>query len=540
MQEFSNQSFINQLVGSVPPADNKEEMDKTPITPKSPKMPTPEEVSNFYQFAEEKSGKLSSFSKDIMKDLPDSVKLCLKRYHKPRNKSLTSYFYQQLDVAILTILSIISSALPNFHFFYRKKFYFAPLMAIISARAGMGKGIMDDIFSLILPIHEQFKKRYEVDKKKYDEQQKRLLKCKNKKDFNEDLLDKPLHSFFRIPGDSTYAAFMKCLVQLNGMGILLETEIDVLINAFMSEMSNFSIFVRKNFGHESHSYQRKTDDEYCEIPLTRFAMAISGTLERLWVFINSVQDGFFSRFIYYFLMVKPRWIDDEGEEFEEDDKTFYYEKGKQLLKLFNMLDLRKDNPVSFKLTDKQRDKMNKNFATIHANYLANEGDDIHSPIVRLAIIFQRIAMILTITRVLDEPEDKWKDMLDAGFVCSNKDFNVAMKITMVLLDHLTFYYELINEVKAESDKEEENNADFGRDDVNDAYEALPNNKELSRQDILKIFAEHNVPNSTTEKYINKMLSNFHLHRKARNVYTKTSPKEMLISNNKKAKKAKKK
>ncbi len=510
--------------------------------PKNPKMPTEGTLS----FSSEKENGMEGFkglptiSMNIGKDMCQFVADAIDRY-KHVKKAAKDYYYSFLDMVILTLLTVASSMLPNVRFLYNGSWYYSNLMLIVVAMAGMGKGAMDAIFNIATPLHLLFRSMYKDELKAYEDQQKMLssMTPAQRRNFDGEILEKPENRFFRIPADSTYAAFMKALVRMSGMGALLDTEIDTIVNAFKQDLGDYSVLVRKNFKHEQHSYYRKGEDEYCEIPEPKFSMALSGTLKQLFALMPSAENGFFSRIMYYFLYQKPKWMDAEDEsDVEEDDKTFFIKMGERLLVLYKKLDMRKENPVRFRVTKSQLAKFNKFFSTVHANYLAMDGEEIHASVVRLAVMFQRIAMVLTLLRLVDLPGEEQDEALEKDLVCSNKDFNLSMEIVKVLLEHMARYFEIINNVNDTEEHKEVTVEDFGRADVNAAFVALPSDKDLTREDIVTIFVENGVPRSTAEKKIKSLCKSLHLKKLAHGLYRKGNPDEYLIAGKRSKRKSK--
>lgn len=494
------------------------------FSPKSPKNPT-----------------LDTFSPDVKKQLTPFVKEAVDRIVNPKVKAAKEYSNRLRDIIILSIIGVVSSALPNYIFKYRRETYYSPMMLLVVGMAGIGKGVMDNIFELVYHVHKFFRDQYNAELEAYNKQQRmlRTMKEKDKKAFDEEILDKPGQLFFRIPADSTYAAFLKALVRNFGYGAMLDTEIDTLVHSFSSEMGDFSVLVRKAFKHELHSYSRKTEDEYFEIAEPKFGTVLSGTMDQILSLVKSVGNGFFSRFAYYFINVKPEWIDAEYEDCEgEDDKTFFRNKGEKLFALYQKLSAR-ENPLVFRLTKKQFAKLNQSFSVLHKNYVALEGDDFHAAVTRLAVTFQRIAMVLSACRLLDMTEEKMDEALKNDIICSDKDFNVAMRINMALMEHSSFYFELLTQNDPDSNSDAENQTiDLGREDMNAAYEKIPNKGELTRLEIVSILINNRIPKSTAEKWVTHFCKRIALVRLSHGKYRKATCEEFLMSKEK-AKKSKK-
>jgi len=511
--------------------------------PKSPKSPKRQDWTTTAISCKE--GELSTFSDKISKQSPDIIQQCIERCVKPKKKAMLKYHYCTLDMIILTIIGVISGALPNYRFYYRGTWYYSSLMLIIVAVAGFGKGIMDAIFSIIDPIHKMYRDEFHEKLAAYNKQQELLAKMttKERKEYTEDILEKPQQLFFRIPADSTYAAFMKALVSMDGRGVILDTEIDTLAQTLSSEIGNYSVFIRKNFKHESHRYYRKTDDEYCEIPEPKFGQVISGTMSQMKNFITDVLDGFFSRFSTYWAKAETSWIDEvEAEDNPKDDKTFYSEIGDKFLVIFKKLSSL-EQPIRFRLTSKQLDKFNRNFSRIYDTYKMLDGEDIHSSVVRTAVVFHRIAMVLSISRLIGESEDVIDKALSEDIICLDKDFNTAMTIITVLMEHQSAYFEEITRTEPDMGLNEKTfDYDAGDEKVISALQAIPVGVKITTSEILETFISKGIPKSTASKKVATLTKRFVFDKVAHGIYKKSSPEDFLIKKEeaKKAKKAMKK
>lgn len=510
--------------------------------PKSPKNPSSKGKGKSSDVIKVEAG-YATFSNKLKK-LPEPFNDMLSIYDKPKKKGLINQFYRLQDMVILTILTVLSSAMMKFSFYSRGTHYYPSLMTIIVALAGSGKSIIEPVFELISPIHKEFREKFTSLLNAFKEQQKKM-KYMSKKELKEilsEIIEKPSQLFFRIPADSTYAAFMKSLAVMEGIGIILDTEIDSMLNSFKSDMGDYSVFLRKNFKHESHSYSRKTDDEYFEIPNPRFSVVLSGTLNQMEKFLNEVLSGLYSRFGIYWNPLLPEWEDEQFYEEEPLDEKKHYQKfGEHVARLYHVLARREDD-VKFRITEKQLNKFNKNFANLHANYVALDGGDISATIFRMSVICRRIAMIFTMSRLLYLSEEEMEKALESGVIeCSDTDFDNAMIISLVLTEHASAYFEHITGMNDDAEIDLTENNDFHLNDerLNNAVNALPNNKEMSTKEIIDIFISNNIPASTASKNIRSLSQKYILNKVKHGFYIKSSINDYLMKSTDKAKAKKK-
>ena len=100
---------------------------------------------------------------------------------------------------------------------------------------------------------------------------------------------------------------IKHLEDNDGMGCICETEADTLTNTLKQDWGGYSDVLRKGFHAEIISKSRMTDLDYSEIKEPKFSVAITGTPNQLDTLITSIQDGLFSRFIFYSFSAKQKW-----------------------------------------------------------------------------------------------------------------------------------------------------------------------------------------------------------------------------------------
>ena len=499
--------------------------------PKSPKNPSSRGKGKSADIIKVETG-YATFS-DKLKNLPEPFKDMLAIYDKPKKKDLLRQFYRLQDMVILTILTVLSSAMMKFSFLSHGTHYYSSLMSIIVALAGNGKSIIEPVFELISQIHNELREKYLSMMKEYKEQQMKMkfMSKKELKEYVSQIMEKPSQLFFRIPADSTYAAFMRCLAVMEGIGIILDTEIDTMLNAFKSDMGDYSVFLRKNFKHESHSYSRKTDDEYYEIPNPRFSVVLSGTLSQMEKFLHEVLSGLYSRFCIYWNPSLPKWVDEEYYEEEPIDEKNHYQKfSEHVARLYHVLE-RREEDVQFRITKKQLKKFNKNFSNLHTSYVSLDGGDISATIFRMSVICRRIAMIFSMSRLLYLSEEDMEKALESGIIeCSDTDFDNAMMISLVLIEHASAYFEHITGMNDEEkvDLTEDNDFQLNDERLNNAVNALPDNKQMATKEIIDTFISNNIPASTASKSIRRLCKKYVLKKIEHGVYIKSSINEYLV------------
>lgn len=104
-----------------------------------------------------------------------------------------------------------------------------------------------------------------------------------------------------IPGNISSAGMIQLLAKNKGVGIMVESEIDTIVNANRQEWGNYSDIIRKSYENEEYSMYRKGKvlSEYSDIESLKLSVAISGTANQFRQLIYSTENGLFSRGTYY-------------------------------------------------------------------------------------------------------------------------------------------------------------------------------------------------------------------------------------------------
>lgn len=215
---------------------------------------------------------------------------------------------REQDVFIIGTLVAVSGSVEASGLYHHKK-YHASLYAFISAPPASGKGVLNYCTQLILPLHKSLKKKsenemeiYETAKADYNQKKKAGAK-------NIEKPEKPLFRTLLMPANSSSSQFIEHLQHNGEKGLIIETEADTLTRTLESDFGNYSDTLRKGFEHEPISMRRKTDKQYIEIFNPQLAICLSGTPQQLAKLVTSVENGLFSRFIYYVFRKTPQWTD---------------------------------------------------------------------------------------------------------------------------------------------------------------------------------------------------------------------------------------
>jgi hypothetical protein len=338
------------------------------------------------------------------------------RLHPHLKECLSEYDGREKDMLFISLLGLLSGYFPKVHGYYFGKKLYPHLYCVIGAGPASGKSIM------LLPkiigdiIHQKYLDDYKNEMVDY---MSKYMEWKKKK--TGDCPEKPKLQLFFIPANITAAGIIE-LLSLNGRGVILESEIDTLTNALNDKHGGFNDDLRKAFHHEPISYYRKTDKEYIYIANPCLTILVSGTPEQVSKLIRSPENGLFSRIIFYVHDSKPTWNAPFGNNHKKANEELFRFAQKYTSLYFKLIE---GGEIEFRLTDSQKERFNLIFSP-HVNEFHDMiGSDGVSVIMRLGVIFFRIAMILTIIRKHDEEI----------IYCDDDDFEIARLLAEVLAEH---------------------------------------------------------------------------------------------------------
>lgn len=313
------------------------------------------------------------------------------------------------DVYLTGALSVLGGCFHNvsaYNLVDKKKV--APnLLSFIVAPPASGKGVLKYALKLVGKVKESFAGTSSKPKKK-----KSLI----------------------IPANISTAGIMEKLEQNKGVGIILESEIDTLLNVSKNDWGNYSDILRQSFENETASLYRKGDKILVNIPDVKLSLAISGTHNQFKDLIPSTENGLFSRGCYYI--------------FENSEET---------LKCFGRFNATKDVDEQFKgYADKVNDcykallKEGDILVTFSKEQLSQiqeilqkdftqifKCQALQANVKRTFIIAQKIATILTCLSSFDA------GTISKEIKCSEDNLKVALDLMLVYLRHSYKAYELL-------------------------------------------------------------------------------------------------
>ena len=356
---------------------------------------------------------MPTFSDKVSEQLPDFLKAVVAKANSP----------QDADMLILGTITVISACMPNVYGLYDDREVYPNLFLFVTALASAGKGRLSLCRQIVQPIHEQLAKLYEAEMEIYESQ----LAEHAVNHSSGQPPQKPPRRVLFIPANSSSTKFYKTLKDNGEIGIMFETEGDTLVNAFKSDYGNYSDGFRKAFHHETITYSRVKDDEYAEIKKPRLSALLSGTPRQIQSLIPDAENGLFSRFIFYCLNVDLSWRDVFAHVDEKPLDDYFRKLGENYFILYQALS--EQEPMMFGITPEQRKQFHDLFQEIQNSYVKFLGYDFLASVRRLGLITYRIAMILSVLRIME------MGSVSNPFFCENEDFDTAVTITRVLIQH---------------------------------------------------------------------------------------------------------
>ena len=343
------------------------------------------------------------------------------------------------DMLILGSLAVISACLPNISGIYAKLKIYPNIYLFVTARAGSGKGRLCLCKNLVDPIHEELRTLSNQEEEKY-RQEREAYKCQKKGDCIPEPTPPPIRLLF-LPANSSSTAIYQALNENNEQGLMFETEGDTLASTFGQDFGDFSDGLRKAFHHESITYLRRSQREYVNVKRPRLSTVLSGTPQQVVNLMSSVENGLFSRFLFYYVEKKTEWIDVFDEGSGEPLDEYFDALGQKYLAYYH--NLQEIAPVKFTFTPEQQIAFNSHFAMLQAEYEDLFGEDTIPSVRRLATSTFRIAMILSTLRIMEDGDTS------SPRICQQADYETAMSISEVLQQHML---RVIKELPASTSK----------------------------------------------------------------------------------------
>ncbi len=434
---------------------------------------------------------LPAFPKEIFESLPGLLHAITSNADSP----------EDADLLLLGSLTVFSACMPNVYGVYGQHEVFPNLFLFVTAKASAGKGRLSLCRRLVEPIHQMMRQQCKAEQEEY-KLKLTQYNASSDKAHEEKPEEPPLRTLI-IPANNSATGLFQLLKENNEKGLIFETEGDTLAQTFKSEHGNYSDGFRKAFHHETISYNRRKDREFVELASPQLSALLSGTPKQVSSLIPNAENGLFSRFMFYFMNLRPIWKDVFAGDDEQPLEHKFDVYGKEFLD-FNLF--LRQQPVRFRFafSSSQQKAFNAYFEQTQLQYLELCGDDYVGSIRRLGLIAFRLAMIMTALRIIDTGE------VSSVLVCNDSDFNTVMEIVKVLVLHAAYIFEQLPKDTATQQP---------LNHKRQLLDALP--AEFDRPTYLTVAKNLNIPDKTAEKQISRFVDAGLLKRPSHGKYCKS-------------------
>lgn len=434
---------------------------------------------------------LPAFPKDIFENLPGLLQAITSNADSP----------EDADLLLLGSLTVFSACMPNVYGVYGQHEVFPNLFLFVTAKASAGKGRLSLCRRLVEPIHQMMRQQCKAEQEEY-KLKLTQYNASSDKAHEEKPEEPPLRTLI-IPANNSATGLFQLLKENNEKGLIFETEGDTLAQTFKSEHGNYSDGFRKAFHHETISYNRRKDREFVELASPQLSALLSGTPKQVSSLIPNAENGLFSRFMFYFMNLRPIWKDVFAGDDEQPLEHKFDVYGKEFLD-FNLF--LRQQPVRFRFafSSNQQKAFNAYFEQTQLQYLELCGDDYVGSIRRLGLIAFRLGMILTALRIIDTGD------VSSVLVCSDTDFTTVMEIVKVLVLHAAHIFEQLPK---------DTTTPQPLNHKRQLLDALP--AEFDRQTYLAVAKNLNIPDKTAEKQISRFVDAGLLKRPSHGKYCKS-------------------
>jgi hypothetical protein len=412
-----------------------------------------------------------NFPSHIYSQLPEILIECTDMFQDATEK----------DVFLIGSIAVLSACLPNIEGIYFDEPVSPHLYAFITAPAGSGKGKLKWAKAFGQEIHKHVVQQSIAEYEEFEREMEEYNNLNKNQRHGVEKPKQPKRKMFFIPANSSSSAFIQALSDNDFKGLIFETEADTLANTLKQEWGNFSDILRKAFHHESTNMFRRKDSEYIEIEDPHLAIALSGTPKQVHNMMPDVENGLFSRFLYYafedFSDFKNPFISHRSVDYV----AFFEEKGKRIFDL-NQLLAQQQKPISFEFTQDQGMDFTEQFKVLFTRNKMLVGNDFNANSRRLGLVTFRIAMVLSALRILETGD------ITNPIVCSQTDYQTALDIAFTLEKHALAVFQNLPNNKLKGAKLK-------------FFDALP--KEFNRQGYLETANKLGIKEKTAEKYISQ-------------------------------------
>ena len=349
-------------------------------------------------------------------------------------KELTDLFgtRRDKDVSLLSLIGVLSSCFPNIKGVYAGKYIGCNIFLFITAPASSGKGVMTWSKVIANGIEKYLKEK----NKKQKANSLSDSNGKKEKPAAQESGQKEYHLF--IPANSSSSTMYEYLDANENYGIIFDSEGDTLSAVMKNEWADFSSLLRKAFHHEHASMARRTNKEHREIENPHLSIILSGTRNQVDKLIDSVENGLFSRIVFYDFDAEVIWQNFFGNKEDSMDIMKKFQIASDTI-LKYWLHAETSTHSTFFLKDEHQKQASEYFTNKLSEMYKIYGDDIVGSVKRICVVYYRIAMILSALTNYQKMNPS-VNKLPAKMIIGDKESECALLIVDTLLDHLEIVF----------------------------------------------------------------------------------------------------
>ncbi|WP_181308162.1 DUF3987 domain-containing protein [Rufibacter sp. XAAS-G3-1] len=376
-----------------------------------------------------------AFPEEVYANLPDVQGALCRRIVDPIER----------EVFLVGMLGVTSGILPNVYGYYGGKKLEPNLYTYTLGPYGEGKsGLMwarklaeaihqekHEKTAELVNAHKEEMARYKMESKMFEQGKSSTMPEQPKQ---------PPHLKMYIPSNIGKTGMLQLLVENSGRGIMFETEADTLAEAMRQEHGGFSDVLRQAFGHEPMSFFRRTNSEDVEIPSPSLSVVLSSTFDQLLKLIPSVENGLFSRFLYYEFDSTPEF-NNVFDKNKNGYSRYFTEMGIWFRKMHSELTAL-SHPIEFELKAHQQERFLKEFSEQKSELREHVSLALGGTVNRMGMICFRIAMQLSVIRAYEG------GTLPHILECTDQDFENSLRILNTFTKHMVAVYDKLPRMKS--------------------------------------------------------------------------------------------
>lgn len=419
------------------------------------------------------------------------------------------------DMMTVGLLTALSTVMPNVCGTYHRREVWPPFYCFVVAPPASNKSMLTTLRKFLQPIEQEIRLANQAEMAEYEAAKARFDADRDKGDATPP--QKPPYRSLYLPANSSATSVYQVLNENGGHGLIFETEGDTMAQSFKSDYGNYSDGLRAAFHHEPISYCRRKDNERVDIEHPTLSVLLSGTPNQVRTLIHDAENGLFSRFLFYLISMHSQFED----VFANDEETYddiFLRLGCQYLPVYHWLKRHPKDGVRFRLAEEQQQAFLAFFRPLLEEQRDIHGDEVASSVMRLGLIFFRMAMALTVLRMAgpDAAALEGSQPLPAEtLTCDQRDFDTVMIMANVLVNHtVQVYTTLLSHPRP--------TLDCSKQGINEQQRELLNSlpDEFASQQLVDAAASIGVPPSTARKWMSALVSKQHISRIRNGQYRK--------------------